>query len=118
MRRPLHFTFPLVGYANNSAGADGGTRTRTPIRHKILSLGCLPVPTHPHDWRLGVYHDTAEAERVMLHKALEGLGYFYRLGFSQPYILSITQTIEFVNTFLKKIFIFFGAGGFHFPTEQ
>ena len=55
---------------------------------------------------------------IPAYKVSEGLGYFYRLGFSQPYILSIAQTFEFVNTFLKKIFIFFGAGGFHFPTEQ
>ena len=57
----------------------------------------------PAYWRLGVYHDTAETERIMSHE-VEGLFP------SQPYILSIAQIFEFVNTFLKKIFNFLQCG--------
>ena len=35
----------------------------------------------------------------------------------QPYILSIAQILKFVNTFLKKIFIFFGAERFSLPNR-
>ena len=57
------------------------------------------VPPRPHNWRLGVYHDTAEAERVMLRKVEEVF-----LSLSQPYILSIAQIFEFVKSFLKSFF--------------
>ena len=64
-------------------------------KREILSLLCLPIPPHPHNWRLGVFHDTAEAEQVMLHKAFPFLNLTIIL-YHKLFSLSIL--------FLKKIF--------------
>ena len=44
--------------------ASGGARTRTPRGHKILSLGCLPVPTHSHTVAI-IDHDGRESQAKM-----------------------------------------------------
>ena len=36
----------MINFPDQKPSASGGARTRTPRGHKILSLGCLPVPTH------------------------------------------------------------------------
>ena len=43
---------------------------------QILSLLCLPFHPYPMYWRLGVYHDTAEAECIMLHKVSRRSAFF------------------------------------------